>query len=245
MRRALKCKRRLSPDVLLLVVSSSTADKRSCHLQAAVVHSPNSQRSSNRVCAHFSKCRPSDLIMHCFRLYQVHVDIWYSWILSSHASSTKQEDFNQWTLQQPRKLTTWKGSSSAYTATPIGLPAGCKVGQSWRIGLWAMGSEKKQSDNPTTIELRAGSPHCGFGASVLPVVSSPVRITASEKKETSKQERILRRYAIYNTIAREGLEGDETGVDARRLVHIVEQTSFDLDKVRPTSLLQVHVSYSR
>ncbi|KAG8948465.1 hypothetical protein FRC04_009673 [Tulasnella sp. 424] len=151
--------------------------------------------------------------------FEGYADIWCCWILDSGTGDMRQP---------ARKLTAWKGSSSSYKAIPVELPAGRKAGQSWRLALWV--------PDPTSTSLPGDiidlSPSLGsasFGASILPVTSSPIKLEQGGKKEGPKQERIWRSYALPTLPSADTAEmtSERTG---RALITIVEQTSFDLDK---------------
>lgn len=157
-----------------------------------------------------------------FRTFEGHVDIWCCWILESPTGAVRQPS---------RKLTAWKGSSSSYKAIPVDLPAGRKAGQSWRLALWVPG--RSSSSLPEdVIDLCPVLGSAKFGISILPVTSSPILFGQGGKKEGPKQERIWRSYALPispPTLSSVEMTSEQTG---RPLITIVEQTSFDLDKVR-------------
>jgi hypothetical protein len=112
-------------------------------------------------------------------------------------------------LTKPKKLTTWR-QSNAYKEIPVPLPPGLRDGQSWRLIL----SGNAHVDHFSTIDLYDQS----LGTVPFPVMSMPILFRSKIARREGKQEKIERIYRLH---------GDETGP----LVRILEQTSFDLDKV--------------
>lgn len=119
-------------------------------------------------------------------------------------------------VQDPLKainLTNYHPPASTYKQLSVPLPLRAKAGEKWRLGLVESGSR-----HTTSLESLTGS-----SVGVLSVWSEPVEVLKGSSKPSSsknvaggKQGRITRGWT---------LPGDED-----ELV-IVEQTSFDLDKV--------------
>ena len=114
-----------------------------------------------------------------------------------------------------QKLTTWKGTASAYKVIPVPLPSNRRVGDRWRLQL-AASSELR--DNIYAIQL-CDAP--SFGAIIFPVDSEGLTIGGSLGL---KQDRIIRHFALPGST-------ETAGARCERVVSFVEQTSFDLDKV--------------
>jgi hypothetical protein len=129
-------------------------------------------------------------------------DIYYSW---AQAQTTPENEI----FAKPKKLTTWR-QSNAYKEIPVPLPSGLRDGQSWRLVL----SGKAHVKHFSTIDLYDQA----LGTVPFPVISMPILFKSKMTRREGKQERIERLYRLH---------GDETGP----LVRILEQTSFDLDKV--------------
>lgn len=110
---------------------------------------------------------------------------------------------------QPAKLTTWHGQSSAYKEITVPLPPKVINGTSWVLGLTS-----DPVSNPY-IDLASGS---SLGSTPFPVASLPV-LFSNNRPNVGKQEKIERIYRIPLLS------------DQEKILQIVEQTSFDLDKV--------------
>ena len=132
-------------------------------------------------------------------------DIFYSW---AQVQTTNQNE----TVEKPRKLTTWR-QSNAYKEIPVPRPLGLREGQSWRLILSA-GAQVEDAPFLSTIDLHDQA----FGKVPFPVMSMPILFRSKGAKRDEKQEKIERMYR---------LQAGETGP----LLRIIEQTSFDLDKV--------------
>jgi len=120
----------------------------------------------------------------------------------------QQDLFYSWNQGRPVKLTTWR-QSSAYKEISVPPPAGVRDGQSYRLIL--------------TANLIPYVDLANLNSVPLPVMSVPILFTSKPRAKT-KQEQIERvyRFPIH----------DKTLVSMK----ITEQTSFDLDKVRPRSV---------
>jgi hypothetical protein len=138
-------------------------------------------------------------------------------------------------------LTTYRSPESTYRSIPIPLPP-TRAGQSWRLGLFPNRSSKTQRLGDILSDK----------VEVIGVWSEPIIITVGqnqerqvkrakmedqsktskgkgkekekekEKDEGPKQSRIQREWTL-----------NEAEGDVQDLLRIVEQTSFDLDKVSP------------
>ena len=121
-------------------------------------------------------------------------------------------------------LTTWEPPQSTYKPIAISLPPGARAGESYRLALFALSNA-----GPSNPLIQYARPE----PSVVPVWSDPILLhpresqagsikgkttVAAKGKNEGKQSRILRSWDV--------LGGQ---------IHIIEQTSFDLDKVKPTS----------
>ncbi|KIK90516.1 hypothetical protein PAXRUDRAFT_831636 [Paxillus rubicundulus Ve08.2h10] len=135
--------------------------------------------------------------------FQNTVDIYYSWSLDS----PKQ---NSSVITKPVKLTSWR-SNNAYKEISVPRPQNLRDGQSWRLVL-SCGMTRK--DQVVALDEQ------NLGSTPFAVVSMPVTFTTQPQKG-SKQEQIGRSYFWRASL-------QETPV----IFDIMEQTSFDLDKVR-------------
>ena len=144
-------------------------------------------------------------------------DIYYSWSPSSTTATTQPT--------QLIKLTTWR-LSSAYKEIPFPPPHGVREGQQWRLLLTGRENPSSRS-SPVAIHLDDKS----VGKTPFPVMSMPILFTsrAAPPKKSAKQEQIERVYRLRPAQEgeRHGLPLDGGGV----FLWLVEQTSFDLDKV--------------
>jgi hypothetical protein len=132
-------------------------------------------------------------------------DIFYSW---AQVQTAHHDEI----FVKPKKLTTWR-QSNAYKEIPVPLPPGVRGGQSWRLILSAK-SHVEGVSRFSTIDLFDRA----LGTLPFPVISMPILFGLKDAKRHGKQEKIERVYR---------LQADEVGP----LLRIVEQTSFDLDKV--------------
>ena len=149
-------------------------------------------------------------------------DIYYSWSRFQSPSSTTTAHYEQHT--QLIKLTTWR-QSNAYKEIPVPPPHDVREGQQWRLLLTGDACENPNSrpTSPVEIDLNDKS----VGKTPFPVMSMPILFTSrAPTKKSAKQEQIERVYHLRPTKGSvEHLKGG--GVCLR----VVEQTSFDLDKV--------------
>jgi protein N-lysine methyltransferase METTL21D len=134
-------------------------------------------------------------------------DIFYSW---AQVQSAQRDDIV--ILAKPKKLTTWR-QSNAYKEIQVPLPPGLRSGQSWRLILSAQ-SHIEGAHHFSTIDLYDRA----LGTVPFPLISMPIHFGVKGAKRDGKQEKIERMYR---------LQADEAGP----LLRIMEQTSFDLDKV--------------
>jgi protein N-lysine methyltransferase METTL21D len=135
-------------------------------------------------------------------------DLFYSW---AQVQNPHQDNI----FAKPKKLTTWR-QSNAYKEIQVPLPSGLRSGQSWRLILSAKPHiEGLGTSHFSTIDLYDQA----LGTVPFPVISMPITFGGVKSaKRDGKQEKIER---IYR------LQVDE----ASPLLRIIEQTSFDLDKV--------------
>lgn len=150
-------------------------------------------------------------------LYQHAVDIFYTWHLTSPASS------DGGTVSIPVKLTKWH-PDQAYKVLKIPPPPNVRHGQHWSLALHT-------SPSPASAIIDLTQLHTG--SLILPVFSSPISFVAEStrggknKITDRKQERIRRIFSLAL-----GNDGNENGDEDKTLVNIEEHTSFELDKVR-------------
>jgi hypothetical protein len=174
------------------------------------------------------------------------IPISYQWLPVTAATTTVP--------QRQLPLTTWYGSGSAYKTLSIDPPTGVKSGETWLLALFC--SPSNVGGASSAASLGAVPPHKtslvalssveDAGAWVpVPVMSEPIRFTAAAKggsanapasrggkvktkagpsDKVEKQDRIQRAFVLPTPPA----EGD-----GPHEILLTEQTSFDLDKVRP------------
>jgi hypothetical protein len=129
-------------------------------------------------------------------LYEEELDIWYSWKSTNPGSSTR-----------PAKLTTWRGSPSAYKEIQVPPPPRVREGQQWQVLLSSGRTETAAVDLNRPLSFP-------FGVSSLPIAFSS-RNGSSTASGKGKQEQIERTYLVGSNP-----------------ITIREHTAFDLDKVR-------------
>lgn len=128
-------------------------------------------------------------------------DIFYSWSLHSPTPSSS-------VITKPAKLTSWR-ASTMYKEIPVPSPRNARDGEYWRLILSSGTSRKDQ-----VLPLSDGN----LGHLPFPVFSDPIFFSTRQSKAV-KQERIQRSYTLTVT------NGDHPTI-----FHIIEQTSFDLEK---------------
>lgn len=139
-------------------------------------------------------------------------DIFYSWSQTSGLSSATRD-----TTTKPVKLTTWR-QATAYKEIPVPLPPGAHEGQAWRLLLGA----RAQGGSAAAAEFAAiDLGDHAVGRVPFPVMSVPIQFGARVARKGPKQEQIERVYQLT--------PGGDGGAGVA--LRIVEQTSFDLDKV--------------
>ncbi|KAF8629105.1 hypothetical protein AX15_003590 [Amanita polypyramis BW_CC] len=153
-------------------------------------------------------------------------DMFYSWhqipITSNQAS----------TQTKPKKLTIWR-QSTAWKEIHVPPPLDARDGQLWRLVLSCSGRPSG------TIELGSDE----LGSTPFPVSSMSIRfLHKMPKSAVPKQEKIERVYT-FPLPPREGGNGSSTPLEGalgasikspdrpRAVIKVMEQTSFDLDKV--------------
>jgi protein N-lysine methyltransferase METTL21D len=190
------------------------------------------------------------------RLYEKEIDIYYIWV--SEVTPSPSQGF------KAGKLTTWKGSASAYKPVSIPLPTGARAGELWRLALLPSPTGSSLSSDAPLISVlpsTTGSIQSSFGRLPLPVFSAPMRIEQGSPGKldsgkaksmgkndgpnmASKQQRIERFYTLPSAV--KSLDSD-VGLEehSRRIMRITEQTSFDLDKVGRSRLSLADISPRR
>lgn len=133
-------------------------------------------------------------------------DIYYSWSPVSKSDNTGTDVF-PYQISRPLKLTTWR-ESNAYRELKIPCPQGLREGQQYRLMLSA-----QHMILPHIIDLAATA------EAPFPVFSMPITFSSKSRHPAAKQERIERMYSL------------STSPEAQACFRLVEQTSFDLDKV--------------
>lgn len=130
-------------------------------------------------------------------------DLYYSWA----SENTRKPQSPPPQIFRPLKLTTWR-ESNAYRELTIPAPQGVKEGQRYRLVLLA-----QQQGMPHVIHL------AGDGKSPFPVLSMPILFSSKGRPNASKQEQVERIYCL------------KMGQQMQVFLSVIEQTSFDLDKV--------------
>ncbi|KAG0705597.1 putative methyltransferase-domain-containing protein [Suillus ampliporus] len=128
-------------------------------------------------------------------------DIFYSWSLHSPEPSSP-------VITKPVKLTSWR-ASTMYKEIPVPPPRNARNGECWRLILSSGTSRKDQVLSLNDEKL---------GHRPFPVLSDPIFFSTRPSKAV-KQERIQRSYAL-----------PAINRDHPTIFHLIEQTSFDLDK---------------
>ena len=191
-------------------------------------NSTSRQRSQDRVSYHLSS-----LIERSFaRIRTEPTEIYYLWQDISSGGSGK--------VTKAEHLTTYASPGSTYKSISVPLPTSAKPGQSWRLGLFP-------TDHGPEHQLLAKV--LDEGSEVLGVWSGPIEIlgAAEERsvkrakldgKDVSKQngkgkgkEKEKDEGPKQTRIQREWTLGTEAEDEAQDMLRIIEQTSFDLDKV--------------
>lgn len=130
-------------------------------------------------------------------------------------------------------LTTYAPPADTYKSCTIPLPKAAKVGQHWRLGLFTQPAETPDGKLPLvdgqivgvwseSIEVTA--PNAEAGPS-----KTKAKVPSKAKPVADKQTRITRAWSLPATSKRDA-EGKAKN-DTKQL-RVVEQTSYDLDKVR-------------
>ena len=123
-------------------------------------------------------------------------------------------------------LTTWEPPGSTYRPISIPLPS-VHSGESWRLGLIVLAP-----DGPSTPSL---SSFCCSDPGIVPVWSGPIAITAPDFKNSSigpirgKPPKTKRKADETSGSKQDRIHREWTAGDG--IIKIIEQTSFDLDKV--------------
>lgn len=133
-------------------------------------------------------------------------DIYYAWCAVPAPSSLVQKA-QSYQITRPVKLTTWR-ESNAYRELKIPPPQGVKEGQSYCLVLTT-----RPQGLPQVINLEKD------GLGPFPVFSMPILFSSRSRPIPTKQEQVQRVYRI------------STGTESQAVFRIIEQTSFDLDKV--------------
>jgi protein N-lysine methyltransferase METTL21D len=141
-------------------------------------------------------------------LYPEPIDVFASWSPCAPTCSAGGDTVTT----RPTKLTTWR-SVNAYKELRVSLPPNAREGQSWRLVLSAACAPDHHK-----VVLRGDTQ----SKAPFSVTSSPILFTARKSGPSEKQERIER----LLTLPLSGIDPPSP------TLRIVEQTSFDLDKVR-------------
>jgi len=145
-------------------------------------------------------------------------------------------------------LTTYISPGSTYKSIPVPLPTSARPGQSWRLGLFP-------TDHGPNHQLLAKV--LDEGSEVLGVWSGPIEILGAVEERSVKRAKLDGKEAQKGSgkakgkekekddgpkqtrIQREWALGTEAEEEVKGMLRIIEQTSFDLDKVSPYVLNMV------
>lgn len=205
--------------VLLPLLSQTAARFRSSRRRLNHNHTANSKRPPYRV---------GELVPRPFltlidpsfirRLKDdVPTDIYYTWqrIPSTTPAHTTH----------PTKLTTYQPPINTYKAISLALPASAKPSETWRLGLFAPSATGVRG-SLGTLKRHV----CGVWSEPIVLFGGrPRSKTEKQGSAVGKQTRVFREWAVGDTKSR--VVGTETGSASDGILRIVEQTSFDLDKV--------------
>ena len=147
-------------------------------------------------------------------------ELFYSWAPADARQGTQAtESYPQ--ISAPQKLTVWRPGNFKEVSVP--LPPRAREGQAFRLVLTTRAHARAHIANLAASPATAKG--CDkVGARPFPVMSMPIVISARARAE--KQQEIERVYRIPLLPGRDGF------------LKVKEQTSFDLDKVCVTSVVQ-------
>jgi hypothetical protein len=176
-------------------------------------HPTNSQRPTHRVSP--LPCH-SSFLTHPRLKEDAPTDIHYTWQRIPAVSPQH--------TTQAVKLTTYNPPVNTYKPLSIPLPAAAKQGETWRLGLFSPPAREVQGSLDALERYVCG------------VWSEGISVTAPRRRSfadnaAGKQTRVFREWRMPR-----GGGGGGASPEPMRVLRIVEQTSFDLDKVRPPPL---------
>ena len=162
------------------------------------------------------------------------IDIYYAWSL--HAPHLTPP-----TITKPVKLTSWR-TSTAYKEIPVPRPPHLDTqnpkwkdkapdGPSWRLILTC---GRAQNDQAVVLGETDTTGNTPFAVMSMPVRFPRLNRNGPGAVKGTKQERIARSYALRVPLQ-----------DRAIVFDITEQTSFDLDKVRPPPHVRIASHHGR
>jgi hypothetical protein len=172
-------------------------------------------------------------------------EIYYLWQDISGGRSGKKT--------KAEHLTTYASPGSTYKSIPVPLPTSARPGQSWRLGLFP-------TDHGPNHQLLAKV--LDEGSEVLGVWSGPIEILGAMEERQVKRVKLDGKDSKQNgkgkgkerekekddgpkqtRIQREWTLGPAAEDEVQDMLRIIEQTSFDLDKVSQSYALNVEERY--
>jgi len=159
-------------------------------------------------------------------------EIYYLWQDISSGTSGKKT--------KAEHLTTYASPGSTYKSIPVPLPTTAKPGQSWRLGLFPTEFGPHHQTLAKVLDE---------GSEVLGVWSGPIEIARAVEERSSKRAKLDSKEVQKGSgkgkgkekekddgpkqtrIQREWKLGTEAEDEVQNMLRIIEQTSFDLDKV--------------
>lgn len=164
-------------------------------------------------------------------LYQGECDLFYSWIHEAdyetlpYPNTIGTPSFSVPVLEKSTKLTTWR-PGNLYKEIRISPPPRAKDGSTWRLVITSNGHHKGHSSAMIDLCHASGSNRETLGKTPFPVVSMPILFSAKGARGgLTKHEKIER---VYQFPSPGQFTNDSSPA---RTLRVVEQTSFDLDKV--------------
>ena len=142
-------------------------------------------------------------------------------------------------------MTTYASPGSTYKSIPVPLPTTAKPGQSWRLGLFPTEYGPQRQSLAKVLDE---------GSEVLGVWSGPIEIARAVEERSSKRAKLDSKEVQKGNakgrgkekekddgpkqtrIQREWKLGTEAEDEVQDMLRIIEQTSFDLDKVSSHAL---------
>lgn len=170
-------------------------------------------------------------------------DLFYSWIHEADYETLLCADISSIgaspsisVREKPTKLTTWR-PANLYKEIKIPPPPRVKDGSTWRLAITVNGHHKGHSSAMIDLWHSSGPDKESLGKTPFQVVSMPILFSArGGRTGLTKHEKIERIYRLSSP-------GRSIDATSPRTVRVVEQTSFDLDKVLLRSgILQTYLN---